>query len=63
MISIAWFPELVHDYNRSTIGVTDEASNRKAARQQIAHVLRERGYRPTFNKTWVKEGYAAVILP
>lgn len=56
------FPELETDFNSKT-GTVEKFHNLQEARIVYAQTLRKRGYRPIGNRTWVRDGFAAVIVP
>ena len=56
------FPELQVDFD-AKVGTAEKFHTLQEARTMFARALRKRGYRPIGNRTWVKDGFAAVIVP
>jgi hypothetical protein len=56
------FPEMEVDFD-SKLGTREKFHTLQEARTAWAKLLRKRGYRPIGNRTWVKSGFAAVIVP
>jgi hypothetical protein len=56
------FPEMQVDFDAKT-GAREKFHTRQEARTMWAKLLRSRGYKPTGNRTWVRDGFAAVIVP
>jgi len=56
------FPEFYVDFDAKT-GAREKFHTRQEARTMWAKLLRSRGYKPIGNRTWVRDGFAAVIVP
>jgi len=56
------FPELQVDFD-AKIGTREKFHSLQEARTVWANLLRKRGYHPIGNHTWVREDFAAVIVP
>jgi len=56
------FPEMQVDFDTKS-GTHEKFHTRQEARTIWAKLLRKRGYSPIGNRTWVQDGFAAVIVP
>jgi hypothetical protein len=56
------FPEMQVDYD-TKLGTNERLHSFQEAHTVWAKLLRARGYRPIGNRTWVRDGHRAVIVP
>lgn len=56
------FPSIETNYNHVG-GVVERTGNPQQARIRFEQALRAQGYAPAGNSTWIRDGYAAVMVP
>lgn len=61
-IHIERFPRIETNYEHA-IGAIERTGNPQQARIRFEQALRARGYAPAGNGTWLKDGWAAVMVP